>query len=165
MDNPHGAGRAARSAHTRGLLLVGIFKLCKTVFFALIGIAALKLLHRNVGDLVMRLSGIIPLDPQGHFVSLVMDRADLIGNHQLRMVSLGSMTYSVLCLIEGIGLLKEKVWAEYFTLVLTALALPVEVYEIVHEAAPWKIGFLLANIAVVIYLFFHVRRETARRSA
>ena len=164
-----GSGRvadgAAKKGHERGLLLVALFKLSKTVFFALLGIAALKLLHRNVGELVMRLSGIVPLDPQGHFVSLVMDRADLIGSHQLRLVSIGALTYSALCLVEGIGLLMEKVWAEYFTLVLTTLALPFEMYEIVREAAPWKIGFLIANALVVVYLFWYVRREAQRKRA
>ena len=164
MEHRHGTGEWT-NGHTRGLLLVGLFKLGKFIFFALVGIGALKLLHRNVGELVMRLSGIVPLDPQGHFVSLVMDRADLIGNHQLRMISIGALTYSVLCLIEGIGLLKEKVWAEYFTLVLTTLALPLEIYEIVREVAPWKIGFLLANIVVVVYLFWYVRHEAKKRAA
>lgn len=154
-----------RRRHTRGLLLVGLFKLCKTAFFALVGIGAMRLLHRNIGDLVMRITDALPLDPEGHFVSLVMDRADLIGNHQLRMVGLGALAYAAVCLVEGVGLLMEKVWAEYLTLVLTTLALPWEVFELVREPSIYKGALIAANVVVVIYLYWYVRRNVRKIGA
>lgn len=147
---------------TRGLLLVGLFKLSKTLFFTLVGIGAMRLLHRNIGDLVMRITDALPLDPEGHFVSMVMDRADLIGNHQLRMVGLGAITYAVVCLVEGIGLLMEKVWAEYLTLVLTTLALPWEIFELIKQPSLYKGGLIAANVLVVLYLVWLVRRNVRR---
>ena len=34
----------------RGLLLIGLFKLAKSVFFFFVGIGALHLLHKDLGD-------------------------------------------------------------------------------------------------------------------
>jgi uncharacterized membrane protein (DUF2068 family) len=161
-SHPKQAKPTARRKRTRGLLLVGLFKLSKVLFFGLVGIGAMRLLHRNVGDLVMRITDALPLDPEGHFVSLVMDRADLIGNHQLRMVGLGALVYAVVCLVEGVGLLMEKVWAEYLTLVLTTLALPWEIFELCKQPSLYKGGLIAANVLVVLYLIWIVRRNVRK---
>ena len=39
--------------------------------------------------------------------------------HRLREISVATFGYSALALTEGVGLLLEKVWAEYLTLILT----------------------------------------------
>src|SRR5579875_2268223 len=120
-------------AERRGLTIVGIFKISKTIFFTSIGAGALHLVHRNLGDLVMRLVDALPIDPEGRVVSIIMDKADLIDAHDLRRIGAGAFIYAVLCLVEGTGLLMRKTWAEYFTVVLTALGLPVEAFEILHR--------------------------------
>ena len=35
--------------------------------------------------------------------------------------------------LEGIGLLMRRLWAEYLTVIATAILLPLEVYEIVQK--------------------------------
>lgn len=166
---PEGAATPEKAAaphkRSRGLLAVAIFKLGKTLFFGTVAVGAMRLLHRNIGDLVMRVTDALPLDPEGHFVSLIMDRADLIGNHQLRMLSLGALFYACVCLVEGVGLLMEKVWAEYLTLVLTTLALPWELFELIREPSTYKGVLICANVVVVLYLFIEVRRLRRKRVA
>lgn len=157
--------RAARRKHRRGLLLVGLFKLAKAIFFGFLGIGALQLQHRNLGDLVMRLTAIVPLDPEGRFVSLLMDKADLVGAHQLRLVSVSSISYAVVCIVEGTGLVMEKVWAEYFTLTLTALALPWELYKLVQEPTVYSAALIFANLLILAYLVWLVRRRKQRLSS
>ena len=79
--------------------------------------------------------------------------------------------------MEAVGLWWQKRWAEYLTLIATALFLPLEVYEIAHKLSPLKIIALIVNIAVVLYLLFakrlfgirggaaaeHAQRERARQ--
>ena len=50
----------------------------------------------------------------------------------LREIGVGVFAYSGLALIEGIGLMLEKVWAEYLTLSLTIAFLPWELWELAH---------------------------------
>jgi uncharacterized membrane protein (DUF2068 family) len=75
----------------------------------------------------------------------------------LNLVGFGVIGYAVLEGVEAVGLWWQKRWAEYLTLIATALFIPLEVYEIVHKGSPLKILALIVNVAVVLYLLFAKR--------
>jgi uncharacterized membrane protein (DUF2068 family) len=75
----------------------------------------------------------------------------------LDLVAVGVLGYAALEGIEAIGLWFQKRWAEYLTLIATALFIPLEVYEIVHKGSPLKVVALIVNVAVVVYLLFAKR--------
>jgi uncharacterized membrane protein (DUF2068 family) len=75
----------------------------------------------------------------------------------LHLVGAGVIGYALLEGVEAVGLWWQKRWAEYLTLIATALFLPLEVYEIVHKLSPTKIIALIVNVAVVLYLLFAKR--------
>ena len=50
------------------------------------------------------------------------------------------------------GLLLRRRWAEYLTIVATALLLPLELYEVARKANVVRVGVLLANLAILAYL-------------
>ena len=153
------AGGGSSDADRRGLFLVGLFKLCKTIFFLGVGAGAIHLIHRNLGELVMRIIDALPIDPEGRVVSLVMDKADLIDAHDLRRIGAGAFIYATLCLIEGTGLVLRKGWAEYFTVTLTVLGLPLEVFEILHRVTALKLGALAINLVVLVYLLWVLKKR------
>ncbi len=150
---------ACTPAEKRGLLLLGLFKFSKALFFTAIGFGALHLVHRNLGQLVMQLVEALPIDPEGRVVSMVMDKADLIDGHDLRRIGAGAFIYATLCLIEGYGLVLRKSWGEYFTVILTMLGLPLELFELVHRATWFKAGALAANLAILWYLLWILKRR------
>jgi uncharacterized membrane protein (DUF2068 family) len=158
-----GSGEGEESSDN-GLLLVGLFKMSKAVFFTAVGAGALNLVHRNVGDLAMRIIEVLHRDPDGRFAKLLMDKADLIGGHQLRQGALLSFLYAALCIIEGTGLMLKKGWAEYFTVVLTAGAMPVETYELWERFEWFKVGLLLINVAVLLYLLWVLKQKRVREA-
>jgi uncharacterized membrane protein (DUF2068 family) len=82
----------------------------------------------------------------------------MVDDKKLKALSIGTFFYSALFLTEGTGLALRKRWAEYLTIVSTASLLPLEVYEIVKRADAARIVVLVANIAIVVYLVFEVRR-------
>jgi uncharacterized membrane protein (DUF2068 family) len=158
--DPEAEARAAqRQRDERGLWIVGLFKLSKAIFFSAVGAGALHMVHRNIGDVVMRLVEVTRIDPESHFVGLVMDRADLIGHHQLRQAGILAFLYAALCVVEGTGLMLRKSWAEYFTVALTAAFLPWESYELIARFAAYKILFLVVNIVVLLYLLWVLKRK------
>lgn len=149
--------------HTsRGVMLIGLFKLSKAIFFTCLGIAALRMVHHSLGDLVMRVADFLPVDPEGRLVSLLVDKADLIGNHQLREFSVATIGYAVVCLIEGTGLMLQKPWAEYLTVALTTLALPWELFELARRPSWLRVAVLLVNLAVLLYLIWVLKRHKRR---
>ncbi len=163
---PAPAGQAAAYAKSdeRGLLWVGLFKLSKALFFGAVGAGALDLIHKNIGDLLVRIVDALPIDPEGHFAALLMDKVDLIGGHQLRQAGMLSFLYAALCIVEGSGLMMKKVWAEYFTVLLTAGALPWETFELWQRFEWFKVGLLLVNVAVLLYLLWVLKRKRLREA-
>jgi uncharacterized membrane protein (DUF2068 family) len=153
----NGAGRPG--VHDRGLLLIGLFKLAKAFFFFFIGAGAIHLLHKDLGDEIMRLAVKLKFDPESRLVALVLDKVDLIDAHRLKQISMATFGYSALALTEGIGLLLEKVWAEYLTLILTISFLPWELYELVRRPDWFRLSLLVINLAVLAYLMWLLRRK------
>lgn len=155
-DGEHSGG-----SHDRGLLLIGLFKLAKAIFFFCIGVGAIHLLHKDLEDEVMRLAVRFKFDPESRFVSLLLDKIDLIDAHRLREISVATFAYSALALTEGVGLLLEQVWAEYLTLILTVSFLPWELYELARRPDWFRVSLLLINLAVLGYLIWLLRRKKA----
>lgn len=145
--------------HDRGLLLIGLFKLGKAIFFFCIGAGAIHLLHKDLGDEVTRLALKLRFDPESRLVALLLDKVDLIDAHRLRQISVATFGYSALALTEGVGLLMEKVWAEYLTLILTVSFLPWELFELVRRPDWFRLSLLIINLAVLAYLIWLLRRK------
>jgi uncharacterized membrane protein (DUF2068 family) len=143
----------------RGLLTIGLFKLGKAILFFGIGVGAIHMLHKDVGDEVMRLAMALKFDPESRFVSILLEKADLIDAHRLREIGLATFAYSALALTEGVGLLLEKVWAEYLTLTLTISFLPWELYELARRPSWFRLGLLVINLIVLGYLVWLLRRK------
>lgn len=148
-----------RPHHDRGLLAIGLFKLGKALLFFSLGVGAIHLLHKDLGDEVLRLAKELKFDPESKLVALLLEKVDLIDEHRLRLISLGTFAYSVLALTEGIGLMLEKVWAEYLTLFLTVSFLPWELYELWHHLNWFRLSLLLINLAVLWYLVWVLRKK------
>ena len=54
---------------------------------------------------------------------------------------------------------REKRWAEYFTVFLTAMGLPWEGYELVERFSPYKVGLLAINLVVLLYLLWILKKR------
>jgi uncharacterized membrane protein (DUF2068 family) len=148
-----------RIGHERGLLLVGLFKLSKAIFFTAVGAGALDLMNKNISDVVLRVIDALRIDPERRFVGILMEHVGLIQPHDLRRAGILSFLYAVVCVVEGTGLMLEKRWAEYFTVILTASGLPWEGYELVEKYSPYKVGLLVINLAVLLYLLWILKKR------
>ena len=149
----------ARVGHERGLLLVGLFKLSKAIFFTAVGAGALDLMNKNISGVVMPVIDALRIDPERHFVGILMEHVGLIQPQSLRRAGILSFMYAAVCVVEGTGLMLEKRWAEYFTVTLTALGLPWEGYELIHKYSPYKVGLLVINVVVLIYLVWILKKR------
>lgn len=162
---PH-SHEAAR--HERWIVAIGVLKLLKAVLFILLGIGAIRLLHKDIVDVVEHFILALRFDPESHFVNLVLEKAALIDHHRLREISYAIFAYAGLDILEGTGLVMRKLWAEFVTLILTASFLPWEFYELARHATWIKVVLTVLNAAVVAYLLYYVRirvREHRQRHA
>ncbi|MGA7158865.1 MAG: DUF2127 domain-containing protein [Acidobacteriaceae bacterium] len=152
-------GALSRVGHQRGLLLVGLFKLSKAIFFTAIGLGALHLVNKDVGSVVMSIVDALRIDPERRFVGILMDHVSLIDPHELKRAGILSVLYAGVCIVEGTGLVLEKRWAEYFTVILTTMGLPWESYELVERFSPYKVALLVINLLVLLYLLWVLKKK------
>ncbi len=152
-------GSRSKATRTRGLLLVGLFKLSKAVFFAAVGAGALHLVDKNVSVVVARAIDVLRIDPERRMVGILIEKAGLISNHELRRAGVLSILYAAVCVVEGTGLVLEKRWAEYLTVTLTGLGLPWEIYELAKSYSAYKMALLAVNLAVLLYLVWVLERK------
>lgn len=145
--------------HDPGLLLIGIFKLSKAVFFVGVALGALHFIHHDLGRSLQHVFDVLRFDNENRFVGLVLGKAELVTHHRIRLFSMGAALYGILCSVEGIGLLRRKVWAEYLTLWLSVSFVPWEMYELVRHGTLWRFVILFMNLVISAYLLWLLRRK------
>jgi uncharacterized membrane protein (DUF2068 family) len=145
------------------LRLIAIFKFFKTGLLIGLGIGFFRLLHQDVGDVLMRWSEALRLDPGSHFVNLALEKAAHVTPEQVRRLGLGSFLYAGLFLAEGTGLWLRKRWGEWLTVIITGSLVPVEIYEIYRHFGYAKVVVLVINVAIVAYLIYHMRATDLNR--
>jgi uncharacterized membrane protein (DUF2068 family) len=150
-------------ARDTGLYLIGLFKLGKAVFFLGVSLGALHFVHHDLAGSFERIVRELHFDPESRIIDLVTDNLARITHHRLRLISLGTFAYAALCITEAYGLLRRRVWAEFVTLWLSVSFIPWELYELIRHEDLWHIVILLANVVIVIYLVWMLRRKRGRQ--
>jgi uncharacterized membrane protein (DUF2068 family) len=140
-----------RNRHNRWLLLIAFYKGLQALLFIALGIGALHLLHKDINDVIGQLGDFLR-SPESRLINFLYDRAWLINDPLLRRIGALAFSYAGLSLAEGIGLFLEKAWGEYLTLAITASFLPWEAFEVIHRLTWIRVGLLVVNTLVFLYL-------------
>ena len=166
MAKAHTQQSATRHRHDRWLIIIGVFKVLEGLLFVLLGFGVVRLLHRDIGDMLLRAALALRIDPESHFVNILLDKVQLLTPHKMRLISAGIFLKAGLDFVEGIGLALEKTWAEWLTIGLTASFLPWEIFEIVRHFTWVKVGVTLINVLVLMYLVWvqQLRLRAHRRA-
>lgn len=141
-----------RPKHNKLLLLIASYKTLQAILFALIGLGARHMLHKDVGDELAAIADHLRFNPESRLVNIVLDRASLLNDPVLRRIGILAFAYSAISYVEGIGLYFERVWAEYLTLIITASFLPLEIVEIFRRQTWFRFSLLGVNLLVFLYL-------------
>jgi uncharacterized membrane protein (DUF2068 family) len=141
------------------LRLIALFKLFKAALLIVVGLGALKLIHRDIAAFFEHWVEVLRLDPHSRYIGLLLEKVSNIAPNKIAALGLGSLIYAGLFLTEGTGLWFEKRWAEWLTVIITSSLVPIELYEIYRHPTPVKIAVLLLNIAIVVYLVYRIRNS------
>ena len=140
------------------LKVIAIFKLAKGVLLLAVGVGVVELLHKDIADAITAWADQLHLDPDGRLVQAALEHAGDLTTRRLVALSAGMFFYAALLLTEGIGLLLRQRWAEYFTVIVTASFVPLELYEIVQRLTIARVAALVINVAIVWFLILRLRR-------
>jgi uncharacterized membrane protein (DUF2068 family) len=152
-------GRVAHGRSDTIIRLIALFKLLKGIGLIAIGLGALSLLHGDAREHAAHWAHALGVDPNGHYLKPLLDKLGTVSVGELRTIGILTFAYAALFFTEGIGLLLEKVWAEYLTTVLTFSFIPIEIYELSEHASVAKALVLAVNVAIVLYLVLRLRSK------
>jgi uncharacterized membrane protein (DUF2068 family) len=154
-----------RGRPLRDKIVLRVIAIDRALHFVVLGLLGLAILlfaarRSELKDTFYRIAADLSGGPiQNEKVGVLgeLNKLFSLKSSTLHLVGAGVIGYAVLEGVEAVGLWWQKRWAEYLTLIATALFLPLEVYEIAHKLSPTKILALIVNIAVVLYLLFAKR--------
>jgi hypothetical protein len=133
-----------------GFLAIIVFKFFKTAVFLLLAIAVLKLSRTDPFPTVEQVARFFRSSPENELI-----RAFSRLTPGLAMgIGLASLFVSAVFGVEASLLTARVWWSTYFTIVLTALGIPLEIFEIFRRPWGFRRYLLLAvNAAILLYLW------------
>jgi uncharacterized membrane protein (DUF2068 family) len=144
----------------RGLLpYIAAFKLLKAILLVAVGAAMLRLINPHFADVVERWLAHLGSPLGRHLVQEALTRVLRLKPGQLAALGVGAWLYAILFAVEGVGLWRERRWAEFLTIGATASLIPLEIYEIVQKVSAARISALVMNAAIIVYLVARVRKR------
>jgi uncharacterized membrane protein (DUF2068 family) len=151
-----------KKPHNKLLVLIAVYKALQAILIAAVGVGALRLMHKDLGGIFDSIREALHFSPESRLVNFLADKVSLVNDPMLRRIGVIAFSYSALSAAEGIGLFLEKAWGEVLTLLITASFLPWEIFE-VHRQVTWlRVGLLIINVLVVVYLLKVVEERSKR---
>ncbi len=154
---------AAPPAPRFGVLrTIALYKLLKVLLLLALAYGELRLSDASVTAELLSWASERPFGLEHHAVTQLLEWFSGLSAsrvHALRMVTLA---YAAVFAVEGVGLWMQKRWAEWLTTIITASLIPLEVWELFHRPSVGKAAVLVANVAIVAYLIWHVRSKAGR---
>ena len=141
------------------LPVIGVFKLLKGLLILAVALGALHLARGDAADVLERWTTQLHIDPDGRHVGRAVQRILDLDERQLHALSAGMFVYAGIFMVEGVGLIARRRWAEWFTVLVTASFVPLEIYEIARHPGAIRIGALVVNLAIVAYLVARLRQR------
>jgi uncharacterized membrane protein (DUF2068 family) len=147
-------------SHQTGLAAIALFKLVKGALLLLVGLGLLKLMHADIATLFSRLIEALHLNADSRIIHALVLKVDALQPHSVLVAGLVSLGYAGMLLLEGVGLWLERSWATYLTVISTSLLLPFELYEVIDRVSMIRVGVLVLNLVIVLYLLIQLKKHT-----
>ena len=135
-----------------GLTAIGIYKLIEGLLFVVVGIGVFKLVHQDIGEVLTRWIGAVHVDPNNRHFLKVLAKLCAVSDRKLEELGAGTFFYAGIYLTQGLGLIYKKTWAEYFTIIVTASFIPVELYLATQHLTAARVVATLVSLGTVWYL-------------
>jgi uncharacterized membrane protein (DUF2068 family) len=142
-----------------GIRIIVYLKFFKCALFIFSGFGLLHLLHVDSTETILRWLDNFPFDPGNRHIQGLIQKASFIEDRQLKELSLGSFLLAGLSLFEGMALLMQKPWAKYFTLMVMASLIPLELWKLMEGFGALKVLLVALNVAIVWYLAQRIKNE------
>src|SRR5690242_1387634 len=141
----------------RFLQAIAIFKFFKATLFILVALGAFGLMQEGVVEQAREWASALAFTSGQQLVRKAIVFITGLSRQRIEALGFVALFYAALFATEGVGLWREKRWAEYLTVIATGSLVPLEIWEVAHRPSALKFATLVVNVAVVIYLIVRLR--------
>src|SRR5258708_424842 len=128
-------------------------KLIKGLIFLILAIVAYTLSDNDLPSEYRELLHHLRLNPERKFFVALATQIGKLTEAKVLWAAAGTLTYSLFSLVEAVGMMFRARWAGWLAIGESAFFIPIELYEVVHDAKPIVYVILALNIIIVWYLY------------
>jgi uncharacterized membrane protein (DUF2068 family) len=152
MMQHHALDRRHFSKTSVALRTIAVFEITKAAIVLLLGCGLFHLMHKNLDEVAARVVQALHVNPEGKLSYLFFELASHASDLNLWVLALGTLAYASVRSTEAYGLWREREWAQWFSLLSTALYLPPELYWILRNPSWLNCAVLVINIATFLFM-------------
>ena len=143
-----------RHAHRAGLRTVAFVEALKGGLALLGAWVFIRMIRRDVdfGEAAEHVLFHLHISPNHRLSQQFLHAADNVSSTSIAMIAGIAIVYAILRFIEGYGLWRQRVWAEWLAIVSGCIYLPFEIYKVVRHPNEFHWVILGINILVVMYI-------------
>ena len=138
----------------RVLKIVALFETFKGLLGLFAGAGMFFIARQNIQLSVLQLIKNLHLDPEQGFSKIIIEAAGNLTANRIRFLFLFALLYALMRFVEAYGLWFARRWAEWFALISGCVYLPIELFELAKGFTWLKIGLIVINLVVVLYMAF-----------
>ena len=139
--------------------LIALLKLVKAAALIAVGAGAISMRHADSDSWLRHWIDALSVDPHGKHLTEILAKLTSMHARELREIGVACLLYALVFIIEGIGLLGRRMWAEVMTVIVTVSFIPLEIYELFHHMSWAKLAVIIVNVLVALYLLRRLKRE------
>jgi uncharacterized membrane protein (DUF2068 family) len=118
--------------------------------------------HTDLHNLAVEAQADLNLDAGTSLWRRLFDQALARFGSHANPIAIGAILYGILEVVEAVGLMLRRRWAEYLVLAATVAFLPLEIDEMLRKPTPLKALTLLINLVIAAYLIWRKQLFLAR---
>ena len=141
------------------LRLIAVFKFAKALLVIATALGLWSFYQPAFAAALYHLARTLPYEFEQLLLRQAIGLLSGMSPGRIQIIASATFAYSGLFIAEGVGLWRGRHWGEVLTVAATSSLVPVEIYELAVRSSPGKILVLVANLAVVAYLAWRLRRE------
>jgi uncharacterized membrane protein (DUF2068 family) len=155
LESNHKKGDVAVTRHlAEGIRSIAVFEAFKGLVILTAGFGLLHLVHRDLQAAAEEFIRHTHLNPAHHYPKIFIEAASRTSDSRLRFLAALAFLYSTVRFVEAWGLWRLKAWAEWFAIISGTIYIPIEIFELIKHATWFKLGILLVNLFIVVYLIY-----------
>ncbi len=100
---------------------IAMFEVTKAAIVLLLGCGVFVLMHKNLNGVAERVVQVVHVNPEGKLSNLFFGLANHASDRNLWVLALSTLAYASVMSTEAYGLWRERAWAQWLSLLSTAL--------------------------------------------